>query len=119
MSYICIAIILCIYCFFPPLSTDRRCDCCRCFPLCSTTSSTTMYPYRRATRQAVPHPLSHISPICLYLYIALGICCCYVTVLFKCIACHCRPLMYLPLSYAAYYIILCSSKPCTLLARIR
>src|SRR3954465_2402783 len=106
MSYICIAIIIVYLLFLPPLSADRRCDRCRCFPLCSTTSSTTVYPYRRATRQAVPHHLSHISPICLYLSVALGICCCFVIILFKCIACHCRPLMYLPLSYAAYYIIL-------------
>ena len=31
------------------------------------------YPYYRASRQAVPHPLSQISPIYLYLSIALGI----------------------------------------------
>src|SRR3954469_9215091 len=110
-------LLLCIYCFLPPLSSDRGCDRCRCCPLRSTTSSTTVYPYRRATRQAVPHHLSHISPICLYLYVALGICCCYVTVLFKCIAYHCRPFMQMHLSYAAYYIILFSSKPCALLAR--
>src|SRR3954463_12701313 len=40
-------------------------------------------------------PLSHISPTFLYLSVALGICCCYVAFLFKCIACLCRPLMYL------------------------
>src|SRR3954470_21050345 len=100
---------MCIYCFFPPHSAHRRYDRCRYFPLCSTTSSTTVYPYRRASRQAVPHHLSHISPIFLYLSVALGICCCYVSVLIKCIACHSRPLIYLPLSYAAYYIVLFSS----------
>src|SRR4051812_34982291 len=52
-------------------------------------------PYYRASRQAEPLPLSHISPTCLYLSIALGICCCYVTFLFKCIASHCRHLLYL------------------------
>src|SRR3954463_13915216 len=93
----------------PPLYADSRCDRCRCFPLCSTISSTTVYPYRRATRQAVPHHLSHISPICLYLSVALGICCCYVTVLLKCIACHCLPLMHLPLPYGALYYIISSS----------
>src|SRR3954471_22902263 len=102
MSYPCIAIIV-VYLLFPHLSADRRCDRCRCFPPCSTTSSTTVYPYRRASRQAVPHHLSHISPICLYLFVALGICCCYVTVLFNCITCHYRPLMDLPLSYVALY----------------
>ena len=35
------------------------------------------YPYRRASRQAVPLHLSSISPICLYLSVALGIGCCY------------------------------------------
>src|ERR1041384_4937748 len=52
------------------------------------------YPYRRASRQAEPLPLFLISPTCLYLSVALGICCCYVTFLFKCIAYHCRPLLY-------------------------
>ena len=53
------------------------------------------YPYYRATRKAEPLPLSLISSTFLYLSVALGICCCYVTFLFKCIACLCRPLMYL------------------------
>ena len=59
-------------------------------------------PYRRASRQATPLPLSHISPTCLYLSVALGICCCYVTLLFNCIACHCRHLFTFPISYADY-----------------
>src|SRR3954468_7068430 len=114
MYCICIAIIVVYLLFLPPFFADRRCGRCRCCPLCLTTSSTTVYPYCLASRQAVPHHLSHILPICLYLSVAPGICCCYVTVIFYCIACHCRPLMYLPLSYAAYYIILFSSKPCAL-----
>src|SRR3954467_7482835 len=73
------------------------------------------YPYRRASRQAEPLPLSHISPTVLYLSVALGICCCYVTILFNCIAYHCRPLFTFPISYAAYINILCSSGPCALL----
>src|SRR3954468_8045486 len=79
LCHIFVWLLLFVYLLFlPPLSTDRRCDRCRCFPLCSTTSSTTVFPYRRATRQAVPHHLCHISPIYLYLSVALGIFCCYV-----------------------------------------
>ena len=77
------------------------------------------YPYCRAPRQAVPLHLSPISPICLYLSTALGICCCCSLILFNCIACLCHPLMILLLSYAAYVTILFSSKPCAMLARIR
>src|SRR4051812_20216434 len=58
------------------------------------------YHYRRASRQAEPLHLSLISPTCLYLSVALFICCCYFTFLFKCIACLCRPLLYIPLPYA-------------------
>ena len=71
-------------------------------------------PYSRATRQAEPLPLSHISPTVLYLSIALGIYCCYVTILFYCIAYHCRPLItfrYPMLPYIIYY----SNGPCALL----
>src|SRR4051812_27223595 len=69
---------LALYLFFlPPSSTDSRYDRCRCFPLCSTTSSTTVYPYRRASRQEVPIHLSLILPICLYLSICTRHCCCY------------------------------------------
>src|SRR4051812_27807996 len=78
----------------PPLllsgSPDDRCRC-----PCDRLRRRRPSPYYRATRQAEPLPLSHISPTFLYLSVALGICCCYVTFLFKCIACLCRPLMYL------------------------
>src|SRR3954467_6050282 len=84
----------CIYCFFPPLllsgSPDDRCRC-----PCDRLRRRRPYPYYRATRKAEPLPLSHISPTFLYLSVALGICCCYVTFLFKCIAFHCRHLLYL------------------------
>src|SRR3954463_485448 len=99
MCCICVATMLCIYCFFTPSLSSSPDDRCRC--PCDRLRRRRPYPYYRATRQAEPLPLSHISPICLYLSIALGICCCYVTFLFKCIACHCRHLLYL--SY-----ILCS-----------
>src|SRR3954466_13559288 len=43
------------------------------------------------------HSLPQISPIFLYIsFTRHCYCCCYVTLLFNCIACHCRPLMYLP-----------------------
>src|SRR3954464_2345033 len=78
----------------PPLllsgSPDDRCRC-----PCDRLRRRRPYPYYRATRQAEPLLLSHISPTFIYLSVALGICCCYVTFLFKCIACLCRPLMYL------------------------
>src|SRR3954462_3598329 len=100
MCCICMDTMFCIYCFFPPLllsgSPDDRCRC-----SCDRLRRRRPYPpYYRASRQAEPLPLSHISPTFLYLSVALGICC-YATFLFKCIACHCRHLLYL--SY-----ILCS-----------
>src|ERR1043165_4093757 len=101
MCSICIDIIAVNLLFLPPLllsgSPDDRCRC----PCDRLRHRRPYYPYRRATRQAAPLPLSHISPTCLYLSVALGICCCYVTFLFQFIVCHCRHLLYL--SY-----ILCS-----------
>src|ERR1043165_4373032 len=76
---------LCIYCF-SPLSY------CSVVPTTDVDAPVIDYivddrtPYRRASRQAEPLPLSHISPTCLYLSIALGICCCYVTFLFQCMS---------------------------------
>src|SRR3954462_11818401 len=92
--------------FLPPLllsgSPDDRCRC-----PCDRLRRRRPYPpYRRASRQAEPLPLSLISPTCLYLSVALGICCCYVAYLFNCIACHCRHLFTFLLSYAAYAYIL-------------
>ena len=51
------------------------------------------------------HSLPQISPIFPY-FLALGIVTAAATIstLFNCIACFCRPLMNLPLSYAACYI---------------
>src|SRR3954464_13303753 len=84
-----------LYLLFPPplLLSGSPDDRCRC--PCDRLRRRRPYLYRRASRQAEPLPLSHISPTFLYLSVALGICCCYVTFLFKCIACLCRPLMYL------------------------
>src|SRR3954471_6964257 len=50
------------------------------------------------------HSLPQISPIFPYFSCTRHCFCYYVTTLFNCIACHCHPLMYLPLSYAVYYI---------------
>src|SRR3954463_10174355 len=42
------------------------------------------------------HSLPQISPIFPYISCTRHCyCCCYVTILFNCIACFCRPLMYL------------------------
>ena len=72
--------------FIPPLFSGRP-RCYRRLHRCRVRllRRRPVYPYR-ASRQAVPLHLSHISPICLYLSVALGICYCYVTILFKCIA---------------------------------
>src|SRR3954466_5488296 len=50
------------------------------------------------------HSLPQISPIFLYFSCTRHNCCCYDAYLFNCIACFCRPLMYLSISYAARYI---------------
>src|SRR3954462_12029359 len=119
LPFICRVIQLLFMCalyllFLPPLllfgSPDDRCRC-----PCDRLLRRRPYPYRRASRQAEPLPLSHMSPTVLYLSVALGICCCYVTILFNCIAYHCRPLFTFLISYAAYINILYSSGPCALL----
>ena len=70
----------CVYCFPPPLFFGSP-RCCRRLHRCWVRLLRRRpYPYRRATRQAEPHFLSQILPICLYLFYALDICCCcYVT----------------------------------------
>src|SRR3954463_15995678 len=104
MYCVCLLCMLCIYCFPPLLMSGSLDDRYRCPYDRLRHRRSYPPPYRRASRQAVPLHLSHISPTCLYLSVALGICCCYVAYLFNCIACFCRPLIYLSLSYAAYYI---------------
>src|SRR4051812_39386183 len=100
--------------FLPPLllsgSLDDRCRCPR-----DRQRRRRSYPLPSSFQASRTIPLSHISPTALYLSVALGICCCYVTILFNCIAYHCRPLFTFPISYAAYINILCSSGPCALL----
>src|SRR3954463_2324377 len=90
----CLLCVLCIYCFSPLFYC----------PVVSTTAADApVIDYVVVDRVPLPSsfqasraiPLSHISPTFLYLSVALGICCCYVNFLFKCIACLCRPLMYL------------------------
>src|ERR1043165_3386865 len=87
-------LLLCIYCFFPPLFSGRPSILPSLTLLCPTTSPT-IVPLLSSYQASRAIPLSHISPTFLYLSVALGICCCYVTFLFKCIACLCCPLMYL------------------------
>src|SRR4051812_12473116 len=103
MYCVCLLCVLCIYCFFPLLLFGSLDDRCRC-PCDRLRRRRSYPPYRRAYTQAEPLPLSLISPTCLYLSVALGICC-YVTILFYCIAYHCRPLITSPISYAAYTYI--------------
>src|SRR3954468_11914301 len=89
-----IAMIALYLLFLPPLllsgSLDDRCRC-----PCARLRRRRSYPYRRASRQAEPLPLSHISPTVLYLSVALGICCCYVTILFQLHSLSLSPLVYL------------------------
>src|SRR3954462_15331187 len=47
------------------------------------------------------HSLPQISPIFPYISCTRHNCCCYDMYLFHSIACFCRPLMYLSISYAA------------------
>src|SRR3954470_23904707 len=107
-----IATIVLYLLFFPPLllfgSLDDRCRC-----PCDRLRRRRSYPlYRRASRQAEPLPLSHISPTVLYLSVAQGICCCYVTILFQLHSLSLSPLDYFPISYAAYtYIIYTAVDP--------
>src|SRR3954471_18297057 len=48
-------------------------------------------------------PLPHIAYLSIFICCTRH-CCCYVTFLFECIACLCRPLLYFSLSYAACYM---------------
>src|SRR3954463_8266328 len=113
----CIACMIALYLLFlPPFIVSGRPRCYRRLHRCRVRLRRRRpYPYRRASRQAEPLPLSHISPTVLYLYVALGICCCYVTILFNCIAYHCRLLFSFLISYAAYINILWSRGPWALL----
>ena len=103
VHFICIVFIA-VYLLFPPLLPIVDTTAAGATPLVRLLHQRRPYPYRRASRQAVPLHLSLISPIYLYYSVALGICCCYVIILFNCIACDCRPLITFPLSYAALCI---------------
>src|SRR3954467_13437050 len=119
MSYICLFCLLYIYCFFPPYSSVD--------PEAAVDYTAAEYDYvvdDRTPTVELPgkqsHSLPQISPIFPYISCTRhGYYCCYVAILFYCITCFCRTLMYLPLSYAAYLYILFSSEPCALLARFR
>src|SRR3954465_1488887 len=92
----CVCFVMCaLYLLFlPPLllsgSPDDRCRC-----PCDRLRRRRPYPYYRATKQSEPFPLSHISPIVLYLSVAIGICCCYDSVLFQLHSLSLSPLVYL------------------------
>src|SRR3954462_6108608 len=104
---------MCIYCFFLPLIPGRP-------------AAAVDYPAAEydsfvddpTTNVELPgkqsHSLPQISPIFPYISCTRHCyCCCDVAYLFNCITCHFRPLMCLPLSYAAYYYYyaLFSSEP--------
>src|ERR1043165_2371920 len=99
----------------PPFVVSGRLRCYRLLHPCRLRPRRRrQYRYSRASRQAAI-PLSHISPICLYLSVALGICCCYDSVLFQLHSLSLSPLDYFPISYAAWYNNIFSSGPCPLL----
>src|SRR3954471_5144593 len=93
MNLPCLVFVLlllpCIYCFFP-LSYC---------PVVSTSAADApvidYFVDDRTSPVELPGKQSHFpSPNITYLFrtfLALGICCCYVTILFNCIACHCHP----------------------------
>src|SRR3954470_22182926 len=93
----CIACMIALYLLFlPPFIVSGRPRCYRRLHRCRVRLRRRRpYPYRRASRQAEPLPLSHISPIVLYLSVALGICCCYDSVLFQLHSLSLSPLVYL------------------------
>ena len=122
LTCVVFVLLLCsVFIVYSPLSLSGSSgDRCRC-PCDRLRRRRPYSSYYRASRQAEPLPLSHISPTCLFLSVALGICCCYVAYLLKCIACHCRHLLYLflyPMQPIIYIIY--TSGPCALLVnRIR
>src|SRR3954467_10604091 len=96
----------CLYllCLFP-LSFGRPRGCRRLHRCRVRLRRRRPYAYRRATRQAEPFS----SPDIAYLSVLSCTrhnCCCYDAFLFNCIACFCRPLMYLSKYYAACCIYL-------------
>src|ERR1041385_7603323 len=88
-------LLLCIYCFYPPLSSVD--------PAAAVDYTAAEYDYfvddRTATTELTgkqSHFLPQISPIFSYISCTRHCyCCCYVTILFNCIAYFCCPLMYL------------------------
>ena len=70
-----IAIVYFVFTFSPPLIFGRLC-CYRWLHRCRLRlRRRRQYPYRRASRQAVPLPFSPISPICLYFICCIRHCC--------------------------------------------
>src|ERR1041385_5873372 len=88
MSYNCIAIIV-VYLLFlsPPLFSGRP-RCCRRLHRCRVRLLRRRpYPYRRATRQAEPFSSLDIAYLSVHSCTRHCYCCCYVAILFNCIAC--------------------------------
>src|SRR3954469_21058531 len=81
--------------FLPPLLLfGSPADRCRC--PCDRLRRRRSYPPLPSSFQASRAiPLSHISPTALYLSVALGICCCYDSVLFQLHSLSLSPLVYL------------------------
>src|ERR1041385_4305516 len=108
MLFICLLCLLCIYCFSPLYSPVD--------PVATADYTAAGYDYfvddptptvKLPGKQS--HSLPQISPTFPY-FLALGIvtAAATITILFNCIACFCRPLMYLPYpmlpAISVYYI---------------
>src|SRR4051794_2921782 len=95
-----------LYLLFLPLLFSDRPRCYRRLHRCQVRLLRRRpHPYRRATRQAEPFSSLDIAYLFrTFLALCIVTATAMITILFNCIACFCRPLMQLPLSYVAYYI---------------
>src|SRR4051812_18404225 len=101
MSCICTALLSFIYCFFPLSYCPIVSTCTADAPVIDYFLDDRTSTVELTGKQS--HSLPQISPIFPYFSCTRHCyCCCYVAYLFNCIACHCRPLMYLSISYATY-----------------
>ena len=104
--------LLCIYCFSPPsyCSVDPATTAAdvAVFDYFVDDCTTTVPLPLSFQASSAPSPLPHIAYLSIFICCTRH-CCCYVAFLFECIACHCCPLLNLPLSYAAFITILYSA----------
>src|SRR3954471_19127445 len=103
MYCVCLLCMLCIYClsplFYCPVVSTTAADA----PVIDyVVDDRTPLP-SSFQESSAPSPLPHIAYLSVFIYCTRH-CCCYVTILFNCIAYHCRPLIIFPISYVALNI---------------